>query len=244
MTLYMQSIAISMAQQVDYFGEVREKLVKQVGPAAAQHHLAKSIFVVVMGSNDLFAYFSNNSDKYAMKGSPQQYVDEMVSALHGFLEILHHLGARKLVITAVGPLGCTPLRRRLNDTEECSDKVNSLVKKYNKHLRSMLQQLKSDFNDINYSYFDTYKVFLDLIQTPTNYGFTYFKAACCGSGKLNAESFCVALFNATLCPNRKDHIFWDAVHPTEAADHVLVDMIYNGSQPIAFPINLKQLIAI
>ena len=34
----------------------------------------------------------------------------------------------------------------------------------------MLRKLKSEFKDINYSYFDTYSVLLSLIQNPTAYG--------------------------------------------------------------------------
>lgn len=34
----------------------------------------------------------------------------------------------------------------------------------------MLEELKSEFKDINYSYFDTYSVMLSLIQNPKAYG--------------------------------------------------------------------------
>lgn len=230
--------SISLTQQVGYFAEVSQRLAKQMGATAAQQHLANSIFTVVIGSNDLFDYF--NSDKNAKKVSPQQYIDTMISTLQQLLKRLHGLGARKLLVVGVGPLGCTPARRHDSSTEDCSDEVNNWANKYNQQLTSMLQGLKSELNDINYSYFDTYNALLNLIQKPADYGFVEVKAACCGFGKLNADVFCTPL--AVYCPNRTDHIFWDKVHPTQAAARVLVDMIHTGSQPHVFPVNLKQLI--
>lgn len=74
------------------------------------------------------------------------------------------------MITGIGPIGCCPSLRYKNKTDECSEETNYWSAKYNEGLKSMLQKLKSEFKDINYSYFDTYSVLLSLIQNPTAYG--------------------------------------------------------------------------
>jgi len=73
-------------------------------------------------------------------------------------------------------------------------------------------------------------------------GFANVKAACCGLGELNAQIPCLPI--SSICSNRKDHIFWDAFHPTEAAARIFVDEIFNGPSKYISPINMEQLLAI
>ncbi|CDP05729.1 unnamed protein product [Coffea canephora] len=233
---------LSLAQQVDYFTALHDRLVKQLGPAAAQQRLSKSLFLVVIGSNDAFAYFESLNNRKVMKVTPDQYVDQMISILQGLLKQIHSLGARKFVVVGLGSLGCCPGQRHDTGNEQCNQDINALAIKYNQGLASMLAGLKSVLNDFSYSLFDTYTVLLDIIDNAATYGFTEAKAACCGLGKLNADVFCTPL--AVYCPNRTDHVFWDKVHPTQATDKIMVDTIYSGSQPYVSPINVKQLVAL
>ncbi|KAF3974467.1 hypothetical protein CMV_002190 [Castanea mollissima] len=55
-------------------------------------------------------------------------------------------------------------------------------------------------------------------------GFVAVKAACCGLGTLNAEIFCLPI--AAYCSNKSDHLFFDLVHPTEAANRISVDHVF------------------
>ena len=73
-------------------------------------------------------------------------------------------------------------------------------------------------------------------------GFIEVKSACCGLGKLRADVPCMPI--ASYCKNRRDHIFWDLYHPTEATASILVDDIFDGPSQYTFPINMKQLIAL
>jgi hypothetical protein len=74
------------------------------------------------------------------------------------------------VIAGVGAIGCCPSQRNKNKTDECNEETNSLSVKYNEALTSMLQGLKSELKDINYSYINTYSVFQNFIQKPSTYG--------------------------------------------------------------------------
>ncbi|XP_030929862.1 GDSL esterase/lipase At5g55050-like isoform X1 [Quercus lobata] len=235
---YRQSLPLT--KQVDYYSTVIEKLNQQLGSSGAQKLLSKSLIAVVIGSNDIFGYF--DSSDLRKKNTPQQYVDLMATTLKVQLQRIYNGGARKFVITGIGPIGCCPSLRYKNKTDECSEETNYWSAKYNEGLKSMLQKLKSEFKDINYSYFDTYSVLLSLIQNPTAYGFAEVKAACCGLGNLNARVACLPI--AKYCSNRRDHVFWDLYHPTEAAHRILLDDIFYGSSQYTFPMNVKQLIAV
>ncbi|KAK1440076.1 hypothetical protein QVD17_05901 [Tagetes erecta] len=236
--LFKQSI--SLAHQLDYLTMVHDKLVQQLGPSGAQLHLSKSLFTLVIGSNDMFAYYALGSIA-SKQYTPQQYVDRMVSTLKRLLKMLYGLGARKLAVTGVGAIGCCPVQRKLNRTGECNVEINYWSTKYNDGLKVMLQGLKLELLGLNYAYFDIYGAMVNLFQNHETYGFTEIKQACCGGGKLNADVPCIPV--ATYCLNRKNHIFWDLYHPTEAVASLFSDLLYNGSQQFMFPMNVEQLLA-
>ncbi|CAJ1971413.1 unnamed protein product [Sphenostylis stenocarpa] len=233
---YRQSIPLT--KQVEYYTIVHEKMTGEVGAAVLQKHLSKSIFVVVIGSNDLFGYFE--SSDLRKKRTPQEYVDSMAFSLKVQLQRLYDHGARKFGIAGVGALGCCPEFRLKNKTE-CVAEVNYWSVKYNEGLQWMLKEWQSENGGIIYSYFHTFTAIHDLIQTPLSYGFSEVKAACCGLGELNARAPCLPLSN--LCPNRQDHIFFDQFHPTEAASRIFVNRLFDGTSSYAFPINMRQLVA-
>ncbi|XP_071696467.1 GDSL esterase/lipase At5g55050-like [Rutidosis leptorrhynchoides] len=232
---------ISLAHQVDYLSMVHDKLVQQLGPSTAKMHLSKSIFTIVIGSNDLLVYFSPGSSIINIS-TPQQYIERMLSSYKGLLKTLYGLGARKVVVTGAAAIGCCPVQRKTSRTGECNVETNYWSNKYNDGLKIMLQELKSESVGLNFAYFDLYGAMIDLFRKAQNYGFTNIKEACCGLGNLNADAPCIP--TSRYCPNRRDHVFWDLFHPTESAASIFSDFIYNGTQEYMVPINLKQLIDI
>ncbi|XP_076922226.1 GDSL esterase/lipase At5g55050-like [Bidens hawaiensis] len=231
---------ISMTKQVGFYTLVHDQLVQKMGSVGAQAHLSKSLFLVVIGSNDLFGYFNKDS-KASKQYTPQQYVDLMASTLKGLLKRLYGLGARKFVVSGVGVIGCCPAQRKQN-TSDCKVAANYWATQYNVGLKALLSELKSELSDMHYSYFDTYGVMNGLIQHPENYGITEIKAACCGLGNLKADIPCIPI--STYCSNRKNHLFWDLYHPTEYASSVFAGFLYSGSPQVTTPMNAEQLIKV
>ncbi|KAJ8754607.1 hypothetical protein K2173_010698 [Erythroxylum novogranatense] len=225
--------SLPLTQQVGYYEQ-------SVGNVGAQTQLSKSLIVIVIGSNDLFGY--SGSSKLQKSTTPQQYVDLMAATLKGLVKRIYATGARKFLLAGVAPIGCSPSQRAKNKSEECNEHLNSMSVMYNQASKSMLEELKSELHGLSYSYFDTYTSLLNLIQKPSDYGFNEVKAACCGLGDLKANVPCLPI--ATYCSNRKDHVFWDPYHPTEIAARILVDTLFDGHPDYAFPINLRQLLAV
>lgn len=230
---------IPLPQQVGYFSSVCQRLVKEMGSKAAQEHLSKSLFPIVIGSNDIIGYFNNGSD-LQKKYTPQQYVTLMLSNLKQMLKGIYGLGARKFLLVGLSPIGCAPKQRYPSATNECNEQVNSWSNKYNEELKQMLAELQSELKDFRYSYFDTYRIFVDFVQNPAVYGFNETKAACCGLGKLRANLPCTPL--AQYCSDRSSHIFWDIYHPTEAAARIFISKLFDGSGDYVSPITVEQLI--
>ncbi|CAK8565596.1 unnamed protein product [Lathyrus sativus] len=231
--------SIPLTKQVDYYSNVYEQLTQQVEASRLKNHLSKSIFIVVIGSNDIFGYY--NSMDLQTNSTPQQYADSMASSLKIQLQRLYDNGARKFEIIGLSPIGCCPINRVKNKTE-CYSEANLMSMKYNELLQIMLKELKLQNKNLSYSYFDTYAAIQDLTQNPSSYGFVDVKEACCGLGELKAKFLCTPI--SIICTNRQDHIFWDQVHPTEAATKVIVDKLYNGLSKYTYPINMEQLLAL
>ncbi|OVA03391.1 Lipase [Macleaya cordata] len=238
--LFRQSISFN--KQIEYYSTVHEELLQQLGTVGAQTYLAKSVFLIAIGSNDILNLFQSGSNLRQKYSSDQQYINSLMFTLKGQLKRIYYLGARKFAVVGVGLIGCCPSLRSKNETGGCNEEANYLSVKYNEALKPLLEELKSELKDINYSLFFTYDIMVDFLQQPALYGFSEVKSACCGLGKFKAQFPCLPI--ATYCKNRRDHLFWDLYHPTEAAAQIVVDTFFNGPEQYAHPINAKQLIAI
>ncbi|KAJ0983048.1 hypothetical protein J5N97_011303 [Dioscorea zingiberensis] len=229
---------LTFSKQIDCYSSVYTTLVQQLGVVKTHNHLSKSIFSFIIGSNDIFSY-SKSKPSSKTKVTPQQFVDSLVSTLQTQLQILYNLGTRKFVFIGAGPTGCCPSQRAKSKTEDCNPETNSLSVQYNNAASNLLQEMKSNFSDMSYSFFDTFNA---LLQDSETYGFTEVKAACCGLGKMKAKVACLPI--SSYCPNRQTHIYWDSNHPTEATVSLLTTTIIDGSHPYIFPVNLRQLSAL
>jgi hypothetical protein len=64
---------------------VYEEMKQHLGASFVQELLSKSLFPIVIGSNDIFAYF--RSSTLQKKITPQQYVDSMALKLNEQLKV-------------------------------------------------------------------------------------------------------------------------------------------------------------
>ncbi|VAI58522.1 unnamed protein product [Triticum turgidum subsp. durum] len=71
--------------------------------------------------------------------------------------------------------------------------------------------------------------------------FTNVKVACCGQGPYNGIGLCTAASN--VCADREVFAFWDAFHPTERANRIIVGQFMHGSTDYMHPMNLSTILA-
>ncbi|KAI4985797.1 hypothetical protein ZWY2020_018427 [Hordeum vulgare] len=231
---------ITLDKQIDYYCSVYASLARSLGQADAATHLAKSIFAITIGSNDIIHYAKANPA--ATPSQQQRYVDALILTLSGQLQSLYNLGARKVLFLGTGPVGCTPSLREMSSTKVCNVVANAMAVQYNKAAEGVLSGMAVQHPDLHYALFDTSAALLRYIDQPAEYGFVEAKAACCGLGDMRAKIACTPLSN--YCANRSAHVFWDFYHPTEATTQKLTDTVFDGSAPFIFPINVRQLSAI
>ncbi|KFK27114.1 hypothetical protein AALP_AA8G336400 [Arabis alpina] len=237
---FKQSIPLS--HQVNHWLSIHEEITTQLRPSEAQTHLSKSLFFVVIGSNDLFDYFG--SSKLRQKNNPQQYTQSMADKLKEQLKRVHDTGARRFLVLGVAQIGCTPGNRQKNSTiHECDKEANMWCSLYNEALVKMLQQLKQELqSSMTYTYFDNFKSIHDIISNPARYGFDDVTSACCGRGDLNADFPCFP--TSKLCLDRTKYLFWDRYgHPTETAARTIVDLMLTDESQYSSPLTLTQLVS-
>ncbi|CAH8389179.1 unnamed protein product [Eruca vesicaria subsp. sativa] len=236
--------AIPLSQQLDHWISIHKQLTRKLGSSEAQIHISKSLFVIVIGSNDVLDY--NRKLELRQKSNPQQYMQSIADKFKEHLKKVHETGKPRLLIFGVAQLGCTPEKREKNTTiYECNEEVNMFASLYNEALIKMLQQLKEELqSSMTYSYFDIFNSTQDISSNPARYGLADATSACCGRGKLNAESPCLPLPMVRVCSDRTKYLFWDYYgHPTEAGSRVIFDLVSADDSQYMFPLSLSQLVA-
>nr|GMC88160.1 GDSL esterase/lipase At5g55050-like [Ipomoea batatas] len=228
---------LPLSEQMKQFVALYHNVSAVNGEAEAclQNLLSQSFFCFSTGSNDIFWYFANNYT------TPQhEFVGLMLKEFRTAIETLYSLGARKFGIVGVSPVGCCPVKRLLNDTLGCFAPMNHLAKTFNSRALSLMLDLSSELEDIQYAFGDVFQMTVNSMRNPALDNFNNVEAACCGHGVLNAEGLCNS--TANICSDHTDHVFWDLYHATEAAAEKEALNLFAGPKEYVIPINFATLL--
>ncbi|XP_076946667.1 GDSL esterase/lipase At1g71250-like [Bidens hawaiensis] len=234
---------IPLSQQVVNFETTLGQLRTMMSPTNLTQFLANSVVFMVFGSNDYINnYLMPNLYPTSRFYTPEAFANLLLNRYARQLQALYSLGLRKFFLPGVGPLGCIPNQLATGQAPpgRCVDSVNQMMGPFNEGLRKLVGQ----FNDGSHPgamfvYGNTYGVFGDILNNPQRYGFRVRDTACCGIGRNQGQITCTPLL--TPCNARDQYVFWDAFHPTQAANAVLAQRAYSGSTTDCFPINVQQL---
>ncbi|KAL3833385.1 hypothetical protein ACJIZ3_008121 [Penstemon smallii] len=236
---------LSMDIQIDYFNITRKQINKLLGASKAKEFIQKkSIFSITVGSND----FLNNyllpvlSIPARITETPDAFVDDLINHLRGQLTRLYQLDARKFIIGNVGPIGCIPYQKTINQLSEneCVALPNKLAIQYNARLMDLVQELNKNLKGATFVHANVYDLVMELITNYKKYGFTSSSKACCGNGGQFAGIIPCGP-TSSMCSDRDKHVFWDPYHPSEAANIIIAKQLLDGDKKYISPMNLRQL---
>ena len=129
------------------------------------------------------------------------------------------VGMRKVVVTNLHPLGCTPLFTRALNYSGCDPLANTGAAQHNAALQSVLAAL--DPANRTFLLLDLNTPFAAFVEdVPAAERFAEPRRPCCES--FSADGHCGQQDDSgrrqyTLCDDPSKHFYWDNVHPTQAA---------------------------
>ncbi|KAG5409999.1 hypothetical protein IGI04_006318 [Brassica rapa subsp. trilocularis] len=148
---------------------------------------------------------------------------KQIELFQGTQDVLHSLGARKLMVFGLGPMGCIPLQRALSLDGKCQNKASSLAVRFNKAATTMLKDLETKLPNANYKFGEAYNLVNDVITNPQKYGFDNSDSPCCSFYRIRPALTCIPA--STLCKDRSKYVFWDEYHPTDKANELVANIL-------------------
>ncbi|KAL6007407.1 lipolytic enzyme [Asimina triloba] len=190
----------------------------------------QSFFFLESGSNDIFQYFT----------TPKADADAFV--VKHVIRRFYELGARRVAIFGLGPVGCVPARVLLGaPVDACHDAMNQMVINYNLGLEALVRDIMpKNFPGALAVYGATFDVVQRFRAFPEHYGFADTTNACCGAGPLGGTVQC-GTGQYQACENPDEVLFWDWFHPTEHAYRLIAKAFWGGKRPSIRPLNLRTL---
>lgn len=214
-------INIGLNQQLENHKITMSRIVNLLkDDKLATDYLSKCLYTVGMGSNDYINnYFKPTFSSASRIFSPEQYATVLIKQYSQQLTTLYSLGARRVALSGLGPIGCTPDAIASQGTKGklCVMEVNNAVRIFNEKLMQLVDQLNETFKDAKFICLDNFGLLLQQIASlGTNFQIT----ACCDVEK--QTGLCVP--NKAPCSTRQFSLFFDSFHPSEATNSVIASM--------------------
>ncbi|CAL5080171.1 unnamed protein product [Urochloa decumbens] len=196
--------------------------------AASSNCSGNGVAVVVVSGND----YSYAADKDNSTSAAIAYIPTVVRRLREQLRRLRdEAGMRRVVVTNLHPMGCTPLFTRPLNYTGCDPLANAGAAQHNAALESVIAGLNDDDpakanNNRTFLLLDLNAAFAALVDAPAiteaagERRFEEPRRPCCET--FAAGGYCGQQDDDgkrmyTLCDDPAKHFYWDDVHPTQAA---------------------------
>ncbi|KAL1206328.1 GDSL esterase/lipase [Cardamine amara subsp. amara] len=207
----------SFTTQAKYFLHYKIHLNKLVGPLESSKMINKAIFLMSMGTNDFLQNYLIDFTRQK-QFTVEQYIDFLSSRMLYDAKMLHKLGAKRLVVVGVPPMGCMPLIKYLRGQKTCIDQLNHIAFSFNSKIIKNLELLQSEIG-LKTIYVDAYSTIQEAIKNPKKFGFEEVSKGCCGTGLYEYGETCKDM---EVCKDPTKYIFWDSVHPTQRMYQIIV----------------------
>lgn len=166
---------IPLWKEIEYYKEYQAKLRSHLGTAKANKIISEALYLISLGTNDFlenYYIFPTRRLHYTVS----QYQDFLLNIAKNFVKELYALGARKLSITGLVPIGCLPLERATNilDFHACNEEYNHVALGFNKKLENVITKLNRELPHLIAVSANAYPIVHDIITRPSTYGMLSF----------------------------------------------------------------------
>ena len=162
---------IPLWKELEYYKEYQKKLKAYLGDQKASETISEALHMTSLGTNDFLENY------YAIPGrssqySVERYQDYLVGIASSFVRELYGLGARKVSLGGIPPMGCLPLERTTNfmGGSGCIERYNSVALDFNAKLERLALSLNKNLSGIRVVFSNPYNVLLNVIKQPSSFG--------------------------------------------------------------------------
>uniref|UniRef100_A0A0A9EMS3 Uncharacterized protein n=1 Tax=Arundo donax TaxID=35708 RepID=A0A0A9EMS3_ARUDO len=221
--------AITLTQQLEYYKEYQSKLAAVAGRAKARSIISDALYVISTGTGDFLQNYYHNASLSA-RYDVDRYCDLLVGIFSNFTNELYKLGARRIGVTSMPPLGCLPASIRLygKGSSACVPRLNRDAETFNGRLNATVKALKKRHADLKIAIFDIYTPLRRLAEAPTKQGFSEARKTCCRTGTAKTRVYLCNPTTAGMCRNVSSYVFFDGVHPSEAANTIIAESMVDA----------------
>ncbi|KAI5333844.1 hypothetical protein L3X38_023976 [Prunus dulcis] len=219
---------IPLWKELEYYKKYQKDLRSYLGNDKANEVLGEALYLLSIGTNDFVENYYVTKRR-SSEFSIEEYQNFLAGIAGNFITELYQLGARKMSISGLPPMGCLPLERTTNilSGSDCIEEYNDVARIFNEKLQGLIEKLSKKLVRIQLVLSNPYDILLEIIQNPATFGFEDAATACCGTGLFEMSYMCNKITPFT-CSDANKYVFWDSFHPTEKTNAIIADHVFRN----------------
>ncbi|XP_047334799.1 GDSL esterase/lipase At2g04570-like [Impatiens glandulifera] len=221
---------IPLWKQLEYYKEYQSMLFTNLGERIAKETISDAVYLTSMGTNDFLENYYMRLSRRRAQFNLDQYKDFLLEIAEDFVKKIYELGARKISLGGLPPMGCLPLERTANfmSGSKCRESYNEVARDFNDKLGLLVENLNKQLDGIKVVLSNPYPILMELIDRPSSYGFNVAGTGCCATGMFEMGYMCDE-YNPFTCKEADKYVFWDSFHPTDKANRIIAQRMLNTS---------------
>lgn len=158
---------------MEYFKQYQTTLKGYLGDEKSNKIIQGALYLISLGTNDFLENYYTLVER-RLEYNVDKYEDFLLKIAEEFIRQVYGLGARKMSITGLPPMGCLPLERTTNALggfgDSCIESYNNVSRSFNAKLSGLVKKLNQELPGVKIVCADAYSIFYSIIRRPSLYG--------------------------------------------------------------------------
>lgn len=194
---------IPLWKELEDYKDYQKRLRAYLGETKANEIIGEALHMMSLGTNDFMENYYAFPSRRQSQFTITQFEDFLIGIAGNFIKALYGLGARKISLGGLPPMGCLPLERATNvmGGNECSERYNGVALEFNDKLSKLTAELNKELSGIKLVFSNPYYVFLHIIRRPSFYG----KLMAVSAAPVNCSSSALCNYSVHECITSPNH---------------------------------------